>query len=279
MLLCIDLLMSLLLCSFLLHTNAWAMPSSKTESTQPLQKQRGAAASSRRLGLRMFSFVRQPTVSTHALSLQLHLSYMTVTEGLFLELRAQVQVDKLRPSLALAAAHQPVQTANLPEECVNYLLVAPPQELETNQVQIGQRLPDAECEALQAQRRQQWYDDMFLEHVMPLSHPIWPEWKDSNKETWPKELQLFWYGISWSGEPEKVATGIRKYYAEDKNLSALADWLEYWTSQGLKVSFQRKPYNYEVTQSQPALRLFLRDCFWPCMTAFSIIEVIAIINM
>jgi hypothetical protein len=76
MLLCIDLLMSLLLCSFLLHTNAWAMPSSKIESTQPLQKQRGAVASSRRWGLRMYSFVRQLKVSTHALSLQL--SYMTL---------------------------------------------------------------------------------------------------------------------------------------------------------------------------------------------------------
>jgi hypothetical protein len=136
--------------------------------------------------------------------------------------------------LALAAARQPVQTANLPEECQCYLLVAAPEELETNQVQIGQRLPDAEWEALQAQRKQQWYDDMFLEHVMPLSHPIWPEWMKSKTESWPNELQLFWYAVPakymiyGSRGPEMIIANIRKYYAEDEKLSAIADWLEYW---------------------------------------------------
>jgi hypothetical protein len=185
--------------------------------------------------------------------------------------------------MAIAAARQPVQTANLPAECQYYLLVESPKELEKT-VQLVQRFPDDEWTALQTQRKQQWYDDMFLEHVMPLSHAIWPEWTESDTKSWPAELQYFWYGIHWKDEPKKVAAAIRKYYAEDEKLLALADWLEYWNSKGLKISLERRPYEYAVIKSEPpvpaplaAWHFFVEYPFFLFLLSVIVVEVICFI--
>jgi hypothetical protein len=70
-------------------------------------------------------------------------------------------------------------------------------------------------------------------HTIPLSYPIWQSWKDSPSDSWPTSLRSFWYDVS-------------SEYAE---LSAIADWIEYWTVRDLKLTYVCCPFYSPAMQS------------------------------
>lgn len=141
------------------------------------------------------------------------------------------------------------------------LQVALPQELSL-QVQTGRRLPEAEWMLQRQQRIEQWAAQTAAQNTMPLSYPMWESWSDSPDATWPESLRNFWSKIDnqfassdQSDRVQAVVNGIRAHYANDAELSALADWIEYWAVRGVKLEMrwfckstpyitQRIPFKY-----------------------------------
>ena len=55
------------------------------------------------------------------------------------------------------------------------------------------------------------------------------DWWKSDVETWPDELQLWYYHINTPDDAREHADLFRKYYENDIDLLRLAEWLDYWS--------------------------------------------------
>ena len=58
------------------------------------------------------------------------------------------------------------------------------------------------------------------------SFQIYSDWRDSEIDTWPIELQYFWFKIYDYESAKNIIINIKKYYPKDKDLLNFATWLE-----------------------------------------------------
>jgi hypothetical protein len=84
---------------------------------------------------------------------------------------------------------------------------------------------------------------------MPLSYPVWSDWFDSPEHTWPTELQNFWSKVDSAAicytesQEQAVVHGLRAHYANDEELSAIADWIECWSVKDVKLTYMCCPFS------------------------------------
>jgi hypothetical protein len=55
---------------------------------------------------------------------------------------------------------------------------------------------------------------------------VYPDIYDSPDETWPDELQFWWYHLDNRKRCQEIINNLRKYYLEDEYLMSVADWIE-----------------------------------------------------
>eukprot|EP00953_Heterococcus_sp_UTEX-ZZ885_P021431 11952-Heterococcus_DN1.PRE.2 len=122
-----------------------------------------------------------------------------------------------------------------------YLQAVPPKEL-NGEVQTGTRMSDKEWNAAKKQRIKQWYKDTAAANKMPLVQPIWSVWYDSDPASWPKELRNFWFSMNSRIIDERgtIVQSMRTNYPNDEKLLECANFIEYWTDQGVQISHKGK---------------------------------------
>lgn len=68
-----------------------------------------------------------------------------------------------------------------------------------------------------------------INHKYTTYFHIDSDWWKSDVETWPDELQLWYYHINTPDDAREHADLFRKYYKNDIDLLRLAEWLDYWS--------------------------------------------------
>ena len=71
------------------------------------------------------------------------------------------------------------------------------------------------------------------------SHRIFSHWRNSDNDSWPEELVMWYFHIHTPSDAKQHAKLFREYYYDDKELLDFADWLEYWSDFDIKFKLNR----------------------------------------
>lgn len=71
--------------------------------------------------------------------------------------------------------------------------------------------------------------DDIKHYKYDTSHRILSDWRKSDNDSWPEELEMWYFHIHTPSDAKEHAELFRKYYYNDTELLELAEWLEYWS--------------------------------------------------
>ena len=71
------------------------------------------------------------------------------------------------------------------------------------------------------------------------SYRILSDWRNSDNDSWPEELVMWYFHINTPSDAKQHAELFRKYYYNDTELLKFADWLEYWSQFDITFNLDR----------------------------------------